>query len=131
MTWFHNGEKLTAKSRFKPNYDLYTGVASLKIDDVNLEDAGNYTIIAVNLVGKDESQADALVKHIAVLDETPNINPEEYRRKMSEDSPNELQNDFRAPKFIIPLDNLKINEGDDINFLCKVDGFPKPKVFFI
>ena len=62
MTWYHSNKILPAKTRFKPNYDLYTGIASLKIDDINLEDAGKYKVVAENIAGKGETSADALVQ---------------------------------------------------------------------
>ena len=78
-------------------------------------------------MGKDETEAQLLVGHTAVLDETPNIHPEDFKKIKEKQKPDE----YEPPRFITPLDNIKIQEGDDLLFLCKVDGYPKPKVFFI
>ena len=102
----------------------------MKIEDINLEDAGNYKVLAENVAGKDESSADALILYTTIIDETPNIHPDEFKnidKIYDENSPKNVEN-YKAPRFIIPLDDLKINEGDDVIFLCKVDGYPKPKV---
>ena len=98
----------------------------MRINDANLDDSGTYRIKVENPIGKDEAEAQLLVGHTAVLDETPNIHPEDFIKIKEKPSP-DLANE--KPKFIIPLDDIKINEGDDLIFLCKVDGYPKPKVF--
>ena len=56
---------------------MYSGIASLRINDANLDDSGTYRIKVENPIGKDEAEARLLVGHTAVLDETPNIHPED------------------------------------------------------
>jgi hypothetical protein len=104
---------------------LYTGIASLKINDANLDDAGKYEVKAENPVGKDETDSQLLVGHTAVLDETPNIHPDDFKNMRNKSTNNPL---YVPPKFITPLENVKIDEGEDLVFLCIVDGYPKPKV---
>jgi hypothetical protein len=35
---------------------------------------------------------------------------------------------FMPPKFIVPLNNIRLKEGENCKLLCKVVGNPKPKV---
>jgi hypothetical protein len=85
-------------------------VVSLKIINASPDDAGKYSVTATNIVGSDETEADAL------LNSPKNIIDDNYNK---------------PPKIIIPLTNRKINEEDEIQFFCKVDGYPKPEVFEI
>ncbi len=98
----------------------------MRINDANLDDSGTYRIKVENPIGKDEAEAQLLVGHTAVLDETPNIHPEDFTKIKEKQSPDSVH---EKPKFVIPLDDIKINEGDDLVFVCKVIGYPKPKVF--
>ena len=110
LKWYKNTEVLPAKTRFTTNYDVKTGVVSLKINDARPDDVGNYRVTASNIIGADETSADASL-----------IDPSE--------NPDVKSKNFMAPIILIPLTNTKINEEDEIEFLCKVIGYPKPKVY--
>ena len=86
----------------------------------------------------DDQRADALgiggnpVLKTPNIDENSNIDPEKFALKRIPDNQNEIPTDkenFRPPLVIEPLVNFKVYEGDDHRLVCKVDGYPKPKVF--
>jgi hypothetical protein len=98
---------LPAKTRYTTDYDINTGVVSLKIDDARPDDIGKYSVSATNIAGSDETEAEALLRPIKnILDDEK----------------------IRPPKIIIPLTDKKITEEDEIIFFCKVDGYPTPEV---
>ena len=70
---------LPAKTRFQPEYDMYSKIASLKIKDVRPTDVGEYKCLAENKVGKDETSALAYVLKTPNIDEKAYINPERFR----------------------------------------------------
>ena len=132
ITWLKDNEPLQAKTKFKPHYDNYTNFASLKIDNARPADEGTYICVAQNVVGKDQTSADGVVLKTPNIDERSNIDPEKYLLKRIPENHNELPADkenFKAPLVIEPLSNFKVYEGDDHTLVCKIDGYPKPKVF--
>ena len=83
-------------------------------------------------MGKDQTSADGVVIKTPNIDENSNIDPEKFALKRIPDNQNEIPSDkenFRPPLVIEPLVNFKVYEGDDHRLVCKVDGYPKPKVF--
>ncbi len=123
---------LEAKTRFQPNYDLYSNEAVLKIDDVRPNDVGTYTCKANNIAGEAETSAKTLISKTSNIDETPYVEPErfrnlcktpEFREKIIED-----KKKYERPVVIEPLEDFKVYEGDNHRLVCKVDGYPKPKV---
>jgi hypothetical protein len=34
----------------------------------------------------------------------------------------------KAPEFIMPLEDISLDEGDNAKFIAKVDGHPRPRV---
>jgi len=133
ITWLKDGKPLEAKTKFKPHYDIYTNLASLKVENFRPEDEGNYTCIGENNVGKDQTSADGIVIRTPNIDDSPNVDPDKFKDldKIPEikDVENEEQKDEKPPFVIEPLVNFKVYEGDDHRLVCKVDGYPKPKVF--
>jgi hypothetical protein len=133
ITWLIDGKPLEAKTKFKPHYDIYTNLASLKIENFRPEDAGSYTCVAENNVGKDQTSADGVVIKTPNIDERPNVDPEKFKdlgkTQENKDIENEEKKDEIPPLVIEPLVNFKVYEGGDHRLVCKVDGYPKPKVF--
>ncbi len=124
---------MTASSRVTPNYDLNTNVATLKIDNAQMQDIGNYMIIGSNEAGQDRTECRVFVDEGPSVDETPNVDPNAFRfleHPSSEKSERAPDNDeqMTPPKVIVPLSNVKMDEGRNIILACKVIGSPKPKV---
>ncbi len=103
-------------------------MASLKIKNAKKNDEGSYQVFAENPFGDDKTDANISIKQLS--DEI--IDPEIV--KLFESVPvNPLLEkadkfNFMAPKFIIPLADTRLKEGENCKFLCKVIGNPKPKV---
>ena len=134
MTWFKNNEPLPASTRHTTNYDLYTGIATLKVDDARLNDIGTYLVVAENVAGKDQTSANTYVLNTANVDQRPLIDPkafvslEKVPEPINYDKPEEMAKGL-PPKFVVPLPReLKIYDGEKIHMKCKVDGYPAPKV---
>ena len=130
MTWFKDGKVLPAATRYTPNYDLNTGVASLKIDNAQMNDVGAYLVLAENEAGRDQSNCKVYVTQTASIDQTPIVNPDAF--KYLEQQPHkprpEEQEKMSPPKVIVPLSNVKLEEGKTVFLACKIEGQPKPKV---
>ncbi len=125
---------LPAANRYTTNYDLSTNVATLKIDNAQMNDLGSYLAFAENIAGKDQTNCSLFVKEIPNIDQTPMVNPDAFRylegpkttnRPIETDDDNE---NLQPPKVIVPLQDLELNEGEAVILMCKIIGKPKPKV---
>jgi hypothetical protein len=134
VSWFKDGKPLPASTRLVTNYNMSSGLVSLKINDVQLGDTGNYTVFAANKVGQDQTYGSLSVNQLPGIDNTSMVKPEAFRylesprdnaRKPSDDRD---RLNFKPPKFVIPLKDAKLNESQPAVFACKVEGYPKPKV---
>uniref|UniRef100_A0A914Y913 Ig-like domain-containing protein n=1 Tax=Panagrolaimus superbus TaxID=310955 RepID=A0A914Y913_9BILA len=94
-----DGEPVSQNQRIEIIHDDEAGEHKIVIRDATPKDVGNYTAKAVNPEGSAESKAD--------LEVIPAQSP---------------------PKFIEPLRNLDVNEGDNIELKVRVTGNPMPSV---
>lgn len=44
------------------------------------------------------------------------------------DHPEEMTGQAQAPEIVQPLKDFRLMEGNDVTFVCKVVGIPRPKV---
>lgn len=133
VTWFKDNKPLPASNRLVPNYNLNSGIVSLKIADVQMGDAGNYTAFAQNRAGQDQTFCSVYVVEIPAIDNKPMIKPDAFKyleapKEAKRPNENESVN-YQPPIFIIPLANAKADEGETVQLACKVEGYPKPKVY--
>ena len=124
---------LPASNRFTPEYDLKTGVASLKINDSQPNDSGQYEVIAENPLGSDRTRANLNVNRLPSIDNTPIINPDAFKYLNPVPAQNAPPEDAHAskvspPKVIIPLKDLNVSEGLPVNMMTKITGFPVPNI---
>ena len=131
--WLHNDHPLLESNRYVSTYDHTTGIASFKINGTQVNDTGTYTVIAENIAGQADSSAILTLNPISLVDCSPIVNPDAFKylekphtMRAKPDDCDKLN--YQAPKFVIPLSNLKIDEGQNIKFACKVEGIPKPKI---
>ena len=130
MTWFKDGRPLPAATRYTTDYDLSTLVASLKIENAQMNDVGHYLVVAENDAGRDQTHAQVFVTQTASIDQSPMVNPDAFKyleQQPHKARPEEVEK-MVPPKIIVPLSNVKLEEGQSIFLACKVDGQPKPKV---
>jgi hypothetical protein len=97
-----------------------------------MNDLGTYVVLAENEAGKDQTFCTVFIQQMPNIDQTPMVNPEAFKylehppvRKMPDQDDNEV---LQPPKVIIPLQDLKMKEGEPVLLLCKIEGNPKPKV---
>jgi hypothetical protein len=132
VSWYKDNKSLPASTRLITNYNLNSGIVSLKISDVLVGDQGNYTAVAENRAGKDQTSCNIQVNQQPAIDQTSMISPDAFKyletpKDQRKPKDRDQENNF-PPKFIVPLQSLKINEGQTIQLASKVDGRPKPKV---
>ena len=135
MTWFKDSKPLPASTRYETDYNLASLFVVLKINQAQLNDVGNYLVLAENIAGKDQTFCKLFVRETPKVDETPLIDPDAFKfleaplNKQPDDSDDKKDRErFYPPRVIIPLSNVTINEGDFVRFACKIDGYPKPKM---
>lgn len=114
-------------------YDHTTGIASFKISNTQLNDAGVYTAIAENPAGVVNTTSRLTIIPVSSIDTNPIVNPEAFRYLNAPHSParpadaNEM-GQMHPPKVIIPLKDIKTKEDQPVNFMTKIIGYPIPKV---
>lgn len=116
-----------------------TGVATLTVTGTLQTDCGSYTAVAENPAGKAYTTTQVFVKESGGIDNAPITNPDAFKYlKPKYESADESQTDddvplnrAKPPKVIHGLPNLKQLEGEPVVMACKIDGFPKPTVFFL
>ncbi len=132
IAWFKDNKPLIASNRLITNYNLNSGVVSLIISDAQLGDNGSYTAFAQNKIGQDQTGCVLQVTETPGVDNTSMVKPDAFRYlegpKESRRPDDRDRANYQPPKFIIPLSNIKIDEGQHAQFACKVEGYPKPKV---
>jgi predicted DNA-binding antitoxin AbrB/MazE fold protein len=123
---------LPASNRYTVNYDFPTGVITLSINEAQMNDVGNYTVLADNEVGSDQTSCNAFINQLPNIDSTPMINPDAFRflehpTGRAPASREDIEN-LRPPKVIIPLTDVRLEEGQSVQLACKIEGYPRPKV---
>jgi hypothetical protein len=122
---------LPASLRFATDFSMPTGQANLTVTSTLLTDCGNYTAVAENPQGKAYSSSQVFIKEASGLDATPfskHDQPRQYDSLPEDDVP---LNRAKPPKVILPLQNLKIVEGEPILMGCKIDGYPRPRLTWV
>lgn len=132
VTWYKDNKPLPASNRLVPNYNLNSGVVTLRISDVQKGDTGNYTAHAQNKLGQDQTYCSVYIHEIPSIDSKPMIKPDAFRyleapKESKRPDENERLN-YQPPVFVIQLSNANVDEGQPIHIACKVEGYPKPKV---
>ncbi len=133
ISWFKDNAPLPAANRYTTNYDISSNVATLKIDNAQMNDLGTYVALGENIAGKDQTYCSVFVKEIPNIDQTPMVNPDAFRflegPKFNRPTETDDDNDnLQPPKVIVPLQDLELNEGEPVMLMCKIIGKPKPKV---
>jgi hypothetical protein len=118
-------------NRFSPDYDLYSGIATLKIDNAQLHDLGEYTAHAENIAGEDHTTCNVFITEVPNVDSTAFVNPDAFKyleqpTRVKFDKPKEKN---QQPTLEIgDIKDIECSEGDTVSFMCKVKGNPQPSV---
>ncbi|KAL7039652.1 hypothetical protein ACKWTF_000058 [Chironomus riparius] len=119
VTWHHNGIRLRPSRKIQASLDC-DGIVSLIITETTVKDAGTYTCVASNAVGRVES--------------TCRINIIENSDKKSRVIPSIVAPDApysKEPLFLIRPRSSEAFEGDTVIIMCEVIGDPKPEVLWL
>lgn len=106
VRWLYNGKEIEADGEAIKIAAHPDGTHSLSFAAVELDDAGEYSIVAVNKFGKSVSDA--------ILSVSPN---EDYSARYGE-----------KPLFVQGLDDATVDEGFPIKLEVKVSGKPLPEI---
>jgi predicted DNA-binding antitoxin AbrB/MazE fold protein len=133
ISWYKDSHPLPASTRYTTNYDLNTGVVSLRISDAFMNDVGTYTAVAENEAGQDTTSCQAAIKQMPNIDTTPMVNPDAFKY-LEQPQPQSARNkgndapQMQPPRVLIPLSNVQLEEGQSVMLACKIDGAPRPKI---
>ncbi len=133
LTWFKDSVILPAATRYTVNYDLSSNVATLKIDNAQMNDLGTYVVLAENEAGRDQTFCSVFVQDTPGIDQRPLVDPDAFkylenplnRNAPAKDDSNE---NLQPPVVIVPLKDIQLKEGEPVLLMCKIEGNPKPKV---
>ncbi|CEF63660.1 Hemicentin-1 [Strongyloides ratti] len=113
IVWYKNGEKVIPNDDYQISLEP-DGTATLYIPKCTIDDDGIYRVIATNIHGTVQSKGNATVKRIPGSSNGLPVSP--YR------SPSSSYDTGKAPKVIIPLDNIKITDRQSFKLRCKFSG---------
>jgi hypothetical protein len=137
VVWYKNGAPLPASNRYTPEYDLKTGVAALKLNDAQLNDAGFYEVFVENPMGSDKTNASLIVTPSASIDKAPIVDPRAFKyldptlSYPKEVPAGDEEGRPEPPRVIIPLKDIRVNESQPVNLLTKITGYPIPKITWL
>jgi hypothetical protein len=119
-----------ASSRIKTNYNPSNGIVTIKLEDVNVYDAGSYKIAADNIGGRAESACVVYINKAPVIDVGPESRLQSAPRTPSSSAPKMEESQKIIPPRIIRhfQPEQLFNEGQTIILSCMVEGFPIPQV---
>lgn len=103
FAWFRHGEEVLPDENFEVQISSGANKSTLVISELYEDDAGDYTVTATNPAGKASSTATLVVE-------------------------GEVAEEFDAPEFCPPLTPIRVMDGEQVRFTCKVKGHPRPKI---
>jgi len=113
ITWFKDGEKVVPSDRVKLEQDP-DGSARLIIPACTLDDDGVYRIIATNPHGSANDKCTATVKKAPAAG--------------GDGKPDAGFDSSKAPRVMIPLENVRVPEKEPFKLSCKFAGESKLKI---
>uniref|UniRef100_T1JHX9 Uncharacterized protein n=1 Tax=Strigamia maritima TaxID=126957 RepID=T1JHX9_STRMM len=128
IRWERDGHVIHNSPDFRPDFD--GRVCRLKINDVYLEDAGEFTCVAYNDAGKVTSSAfltvDELEDEVNTLC-TGHQHARPARKRVRIDTAlSKTRRRFFVPRFLTQPHNRVAEEGETVRFSCAVVGLPFP-----
>ncbi|XP_033111500.1 titin-like [Anneissia japonica] len=119
IRWYSDGLEIQAGGRYTIQYDDF-GHCSLTILDLKREDSADIECRAINIAGEEASSyADLIVKPTQVKEKKP-------KRKRKEAGI--IIESGEKPRFLKKVVACDVQRGKTAQFLCQVNGNPKPKV---
>ncbi|CAF4147161.1 unnamed protein product, partial [Rotaria sp. Silwood2] len=133
FTWYKNGQPLLEGNRFTTKYDIYTKTLTLQVLAARPDDQGTYTVRVTNPSGTDETTCKLTIRPVASIDTRPFIQPE-YFTQLELKAPPPTKEDMKqmeAPKVVLPLKSVQVNEGLPILLQAKIVGKPTPNFIWL
>lgn len=106
FTWFRHGQKITADEELEVQITSGDNKSSLVLGELFEDDSGDYTVTAQNPIGRASSTATLLVEGEGAEEAEP-------------------------PAFNPPLTPVRVMDGDEVHFTCRVTGSPKPRLLWL
>ncbi|CAG0890532.1 unnamed protein product [Cyprideis torosa] len=139
VEWFLNGKPLAHKNRFTAIYDF--GYVALNLGWVYPQDSGKYVCRATNLYGMDETTAviEAAGTPGIIYDSQLPKGMESVKRiqemeaawQRAPEEPEDIPKAKERPEFVLPPEDFTVLEGDWARFVCRVTGYPRPRVMWL
>ncbi|KAI8127587.1 smooth muscle, Myosin light chain kinase [Lucilia cuprina] len=124
VSWHRNGVKLRPSRRLGVSLDA-NGLVELIISETTIRDAGIYTCVASNAVGKQESMCRVCIEP---------LEEEDVSKQITRSVPAIFTNDMpysKEPLFLVKPRSSEAYEGDTVIIFCEVVGDPKPDVVWL
>ncbi|XP_046811447.1 muscle M-line assembly protein unc-89 isoform X4 [Lucilia cuprina] len=124
VSWHRNGVKLRPSRRLAVSLDA-NGLVELIISETTIRDAGIYTCVASNAVGKQESMCRVCIEQ---------LEEEDVSKQITRSVPAIFTNDMpysKEPLFLVKPRSSEAYEGDTVIIFCEVVGDPKPDVVWL
>ena len=116
VIWYKDGERVYPSDRVQIEV-APDGTSRLIIPKATMDDDGLYRVIATNPAGSAVDKCTATVRRAPKgLDEAPRA------------SPIRTFDSSKAPRCMVPLDNVRVPEGQPFKLRCKFVGEPKPTI---
>mgnify|MGYP002384226983 CR=1 FL=1 len=119
FTWFKDNKPLQPTPRLRTRYNPDTNQVLLQIDNVRPEDAGQYTVVATNPAGQDQTSGNVTVAPEKPTEE--NKKPLNIVPGVDIQPPAETPGAKRPPKVLVPLKDTVIEEEMPIILSSTID----------
>ncbi|XP_042888253.1 titin-like isoform X7 [Penaeus japonicus] len=104
--WYRHGQEITHDEELEVQITSDNNKSSLVLGELFEDDSGDYTVTAQNPVGRASSTATLLVE-------------------------GEGDEEAEPPAFDPPLTPIRVMDGEEVRFRCKVTGKPMPKLTWL
>lgn len=104
--WYRHGQEITHDEEIEVQITSNNNKSSLVLGELFEDDSGDYTVTAQNPVGRASSTATLLVE-------------------------GEGDEEAEPPSFDPPLTPIRVMDGEEVRFRCKVKGKPMPKLTWL
>ncbi|CAF4170670.1 unnamed protein product, partial [Rotaria sordida] len=97
------------------------------------DDQGTYTVRATNPVGSDETTCKLTIRPVASIDTRPFVQPEHFAQLELKAPPptKEDMKQMEAPKVVVPLKGVQVNEGSPVLLQATIVGKPTPNFVWL
>ncbi|XP_074662091.1 titin-like isoform X2 [Tubulanus polymorphus] len=138
IQWYKNGIYIQPSQRFVQRY-THDGYCTLRIRIALKEDAGHYTVFAINPYGKQTCSAELYIEGQSIVDDSSFVSPETMRSIQRQESQKSLKSEPGSSETVekhfkpvfkrVPSDQ-EAREGNMVRFDCIVFARPMPELLW-